>query len=180
MLQFIGSKVPHYLYGDIVNDTSSIEDVWSLVRSYYNFVQSEANFLDYFDLRQEPGERPERFYRRLRAAVMDSKLRPNGLTHNGKPLTAEEKLCPTAERLIVGRWLELLHPGLRALVKRHFATDLGKMSIKDLQPCWRPFVRNQSVLSSQWILSMTLLTQRLIADISLISIRIGGHVTAAT
>lgn len=134
MLQYIASKVPHYLYDDIVDESTGLESIWKLVRAYYSFIQSEANMLDYFDMRPEPGERPERFYRRLRATINDNKLRKGGILHDGKPLAEDKKLCPTAERLIVGRWLDLLHPNLRGLVKRQFPSELSTKSVKDIQP----------------------------------------------
>ena len=34
------------------------------------------------------------------------------ITHNGALPTSNEKMSPTTERLIVLRWLELLHPKL--------------------------------------------------------------------
>lgn len=134
MLQYIGTKVPHYLYQDIVDETENIESVWTLIRSYFNFTQNEGTFLDYFDVRPEPDERPERFYRRLRAFVTDNLIKKKSLQHNGAQLEDDEKLSPMVERLIVGRWLDLLHPNLRALIKRQFAADLNQRSIKDLQP----------------------------------------------
>ena len=38
------------------------------------------------------------------------------------------------EEACSAHWMELIHPGLPALVKRTFAFDLQRMPLKDLQP----------------------------------------------
>ena len=43
-------------------------------------------------------------------------------------------MSPTTERLIVLRWLELLHPRLHEHVGKIFSADLRSKSLKDLQP----------------------------------------------
>ena len=46
----------------------------------------------------------------------------------------DENFSPTTERLIVLRWLELLHSSLPSHVSNVFAQDLQTKSLKDLQP----------------------------------------------
>lgn len=134
MLEFVSSKVPHYLQADIVEESTSLKSVWVSVRNYYGFSQNEANFLSFFDLTWEPNERPERLFRRLRSHVQDNKLSQGGLLYDGKQLTDDEKISPTVDRLVVGRWMDLLHPHLRGIVIRQFASDLQVKSLKDIQP----------------------------------------------
>lgn len=134
MLEWVGSKAPHYLFSDIVRETESLQTVWTIIRAYYGLVTSEVDFLKGADIVWEDGERPERFYRRLRANSMDNLLKVGGLYHNGKQVTSDEKLSAMTERHIVRDWLKGLHPRLPALVCRQFATELQTKSLKDLQP----------------------------------------------
>ena len=83
----------------------------------------------------EENERPERLYQRLIAHLQDNLLTSDStLLHDGAKPTQNEDLSPTTERLAVLHWMELIHPGLPALVQRTFAHDLQKMTLKDLQP----------------------------------------------
>ena len=135
MLELIARFVPHYLSNDIVNESTRLNSVWQFIRQYYGFQSSEATFMDSYMISWEEGERPERLYRRLRAHICDNLLKADGsIKHDGTIPTKDEVLSPTVERMIAARWLDLLHPGLLALVKRHYAMELERRSLKDLQP----------------------------------------------
>ena len=135
MLGLIAQWVPHYLTNDIVYNSTNLNDVWSKIRKYYGFQQSEVNFMKFSSIVWEEGERPERLYQRLLAHVQDNLLTTGSkLKHDGATPTQNESISPTVERMVVLRWLELLHPGLPALVQRTFAYDLGHMTLKDIQP----------------------------------------------
>ena len=71
----------------------------------------------------------------MRQFVRDSLLLSSGcIQHDGKVPSTNEKFSPTTERLIVLRWLEILHPALPNHICNVFAHDLQTNSIKDLQP----------------------------------------------
>ena len=71
----------------------------------------------------------------MRQFIRDNLLLSSGkIKHNGKVPTTDEKLSPTTERLIVLRWLQILHPALPGHVANVFAHDLQTKSLKDLQP----------------------------------------------
>ena len=71
----------------------------------------------------------------MRQFIRDNLLLKSGkITHNGIVPTCDETLSPTTERLIVLRWLEVLHPALINHVTNVFAHDLQTKSLKDLQP----------------------------------------------
>lgn len=137
MLGYICQFVPHYLSNDIINTSTSINSVWSIVRQYYGFQQSEVQFLKFTNITWEGmhAERPERLYRRILAHIQDNLLQAGSkLKHNGVDVTKDELISPTVERLAVLRWMELIHPKLPALVARTFAYDLQRMTLKDIQP----------------------------------------------
>lgn len=135
MLGLISQWVPHYLASDITKSTTSMEGIWHSIRKYYGFQQSEAQFIKFSTISWEEGERPERLYQRLLAHLQDNLLKKDSkLRHDGKAVGADEDISPTVERLAVLRWMELIHPGLPALVQRTFAYDLQRMTLKDMQP----------------------------------------------
>lgn len=135
MLDVIARYVPCFLANDITKNTTSLEDGWQVIRKYFGFRRSEANFLKFYTISWEENERPERLYCRLLSHLHDNLILKDGtLKHDGVIPTADEELSPTAERLAVLRWLDLLHPRLPAIVARTFSYDLQHMSLKDLQP----------------------------------------------
>ena len=135
MLGLIAQYVPCFLNHVIINNSTSISDVWNCIRKYYGLQQSESNFMKFSSITWEEGERPERLYQRVLAHLQDNLLTKGGtLKHDGVVPESDEFLSPTVERLAVLRWMELLHPRLTQLVARTFAYDLQRMTLKDIQP----------------------------------------------
>lgn len=135
MLELIARYVPCYLNGAIVKNSTCLEDVWQDIRKYFGFRRSEVNFMKINAITWEEGERPERLFQRLMSHGQDNLLLKDGkLTYNGAAPVKDEDMSPTAERLIIMRWLDLMHPRLYLLVCRTFAYDLTRMCLTDLQP----------------------------------------------
>ena len=137
MLEYIAQFVPHFLTHEIVFDSTCLKDVWQTIRQYYNFQQSEANFLKLSSIKYGgiKNERPEHFYRRILEHLQDNLLKADGgLRHNKAQVTKDEDISPTVARLAVHRWLELMDERLPGLVGRCFATELQTNSLKDIQP----------------------------------------------
>ena len=140
--QFLGviaSLSPPLLHGDIINDTTKLSDIYKLLRTYYQFVPSESTFMKFASIKREIVggnlERPLHLYLRMRQFIRDNLLLSSGhIYHDGKLPSADEKLSPTTERLIVLRWLEILHPTLPAHITNVFSHDLQTKSLKDIQP----------------------------------------------
>lgn len=138
MLSYIASYVPVFIREDIVRNSTSLDSVFKIIRNYYSIKRSETNFMKYLQIVWEPNERPERLYQRLRFHLQSNLLRADdGMLHNGKVVTVDEVMSPTVERLIVLRWMELIHSKLQPMVARTFAYDCQRMSSKDLQPMIR-------------------------------------------
>ena len=135
----IASLSPPLLHGDILNDTESLAETYQLIRSYYHFAPSESTFLKFAALKRELNgtdlERPQHLYLRMRQFIRDNLLKKDGLIcHDGNVPEEDETLSATTERLIVLRWLELLHPALPMHVANVFGHELQTKSLKDLQP----------------------------------------------
>ena len=140
--QFLGviaSLAPPLLHGDIIHDMKSLPEIYKLLRSYYQFAPSEATFMKFASMKRDVVggnlERPLHLYLRLRQFIRDNLLLKSGrIQHDGKVPDTNENMSPTTERLVVLRWLEILHPGLPAHVAQVFSQDLQTKSLKDLQP----------------------------------------------
>ena len=137
MLEEIAQWAPHYISHQILEESTSIESVWNIIRSYYNFQQNEVQFMSFLEITWDVAnnERPEHLYRRLMSHIHNNRLQKVGaLTYKGKPITQNEEVSPTVERLVILRWLELIDPRLPALISRTFAHNLQTMTLKDIQP----------------------------------------------
>ena len=135
MLEYITQWVPHYLENDIMKNSTSLNSVYKFIRKYYGFKQSETQFMKFSAIKREPNERPERLYQRILAHLHDNLMKKDGdLLYDGSPITKDEYMSPTVERLAVLRWMELIDEELPAYVARVFAHDLQQKSLKDLQP----------------------------------------------
>ena len=138
-LGVIAGLAPPLLHGDIIDDSTRLDDIFNLIRGYYQFAPSEATFLKFSYIKREMVggnvERPVHLYLRLRQFIRDNLLQSGGkINHDGSIPTTNEKMSPTTERLIVLRWMELLHPRLPEHVGKIFSADLRSKSLKDLQP----------------------------------------------
>lgn len=132
MLNLIAHWAPQYLSSDIIDLSTSLDSIWISIRKYYGLKKSEVNFIKFLSMTREPNERPQRLFRRLLAHIEDNLLtKDSDLKHDGQS-DYEEVITPTIERLVLLRWLELLHPGLPNLIATKMAFDLQKNTLKDI------------------------------------------------
>ena len=101
-LGVIAGLAPPLLHGDIIDDSTRLDDIFNLIRAYYQFAPSEATFLKFSSIKREivggNVERPIHLYLRLRQFIRDNLLLSGGkITHDGAVPTANEKMSPTTE-----------------------------------------------------------------------------------
>lgn len=134
MLGLMTQWLPTYIHHSIKNNSSCLEDVWTAIRKFYGIKQSEVQFMKYNEIVWEEGEKPEHLFQRMMYHLNDNLLQVGcKLNHDGVPVTKNEIMSPTTERLAVLRWMDLLHPKLWRLVQRTYAYDLNRSSLKDVQ-----------------------------------------------
>ena len=135
MLGQIANFCPVISRNTITKLSTSLGEIWQSIRLHYGFQTSGAHFIDLASVAQGPDERPEDLYQRLLAFVNDNLLRPEfDISHHGIVPHEEEELSPTLENFITLRWLELLHPGLPALVKQRYGPELRSRTLASLKP----------------------------------------------
>ena len=135
MLGLISQFAPSLLRSDIIKRSTSLQWIWKRIRKHYSFCQSEVNFLKISTIKRQEGERYETLFQRIIAHLEDNLLTTeSGLTHDGAPITENEEMSPTTERLAVYIWLNLIDERLPSYVSRVYAHDLQTKSLKDIQP----------------------------------------------
>ena len=135
MLGLVAQFVPPLLRSDIIKKSTSLAWIWTRVRKYYSFTQSEVNFLKLHTITRKEEERYETLFQRIMAHLDDNLLTvASGLQHDGAVVAQDEIMSPTTERLAVFMWLQLIDRRLPAYVSRVYAHDLSSKSLKDIQP----------------------------------------------
>ena len=135
MLGIVAQYSPSLLRNDILKKSTSLASIWTRIRKYYSFQQSEINFLKLSKIPRKEGERYETLFQRILAHLEDNLLTvESGIIHDGAAPTENEVLSPTAERLAVYIWMNLVDSRLPDFVARQYAHDLQTKSIKEIQP----------------------------------------------
>ena len=135
MLGQIANWAPDISRKSIIERSTSLENVWQIIRNYYGIQLCGSYFLDLADFNLNPGERPEALYQRLVSFVEDNLLVADGLlTHHGEKIEENEELTPTIENMIVVIWLKLIHKDLPKLVKQKYGTELRTRTLASIKP----------------------------------------------
>ena len=133
MLEQISSWCPYIARTFIVKNSTSLSDVWRIIREHYDFLSSGSQFLDLSLVKMESHERAEDLYQKLFIFFEDNLVKGNDLLHNGEKLESDEEMSPTVENVITWYWLHVLHPGLPQLVKERYGTELRNKTVASLK-----------------------------------------------
>ena len=129
MLQILSTFVFDTEAEGVVNDSSSIEWIWSFLKKRYNIETRGANFLKISTITFKAGMNPQVFYNQLRHGFVEN-LRKVGDVRNhlipGDVMTTDETLSPSHEDTIVLMTLERIDPRLPARVARDYEHRLDK------------------------------------------------------
>jgi len=130
-------------YHDIVQNSTSLQWIYSKLAQYYNIFDKEINHniyenefsvLDLFDLHYQHGMSYVDFYNKYRDLVITN-LKKKGdiiIWKNSKVLEADEELTPTFEDMILANVLFLIDTRLPGFVKDNYHHLVGKkMSLMD-------------------------------------------------
>ena len=135
MLGQIANYCPIISRNTIVKSSTCMTDIWQAIRQHFGFQTTGGHFLDFINIKQEPGERPEDLYQRIMAFVDDNLLtEASNIRHHGETIDTDEELTPTLENVVVLTWLKLLHPELPRLVKQRYGTELRSQTLASIKP----------------------------------------------
>ena len=117
MLGQIANYCPVISRNSIVKNSTYIDSIWQSIRLHFGLQSTGGHFLDFADIKMEPGEKPEDLYQRLVSFVEDNFLEAGGnITHHGEKCTDDEELTPMVENIIVLTWLRLAPLGKATLL----------------------------------------------------------------
>lgn len=135
MLNQIANWCPVIARQTIVNGCTSMTDIWQKIRLHYNIQKSGSQFLDLASMKLKSNERAEDLYQRLMAFFTDNMLEAAGsIKHHGEQPTIDEEITPALENTIVLLWLQSVNPGLPALIKQKYGTELRNKTLASIKP----------------------------------------------
>ena len=107
-----------------------MKEIFHKIRCHYGFAQNGSSILDIVSISQKDDESAEDLYQRIHSLVDTNLLTSDGnIRHMGIFLVEDEELSPSLDNMIVCIWLKAIHPGLPALVKQKYATQLRNVTI---------------------------------------------------
>ena len=135
MLGQIANFCPIISRNSITKNTTSVKDIWQIIRQHFGFQSTGSHFIDFDSIKLENDERPEDLFQRITAFVEDNMLKSDGgITHHNVAPATDEELSPSIENLIVLRWLQLLHKDLPKLIKLKYGTELRRKTLASIKP----------------------------------------------
>ena len=91
MLGQIANYCPVISRNTIVRNSTSITCIWQAIRLHYGFQSTGAHFIDFNNIKLEPGERHEDLFQRLNNYIEGNLLKSDGgIHHLGEFLESEE------------------------------------------------------------------------------------------
>ena len=137
MLSVLSSLVHETSEDPVVNDSTSMEWVWSFLRKRYNIDTRGVNFLRIVKVTYKSGTNHQTYYQELRAAFVDNLRKAGDARSHLKPgdvMPEDETLSPSFEDAIVLMALEKIDPRLPARVARDYEHRLDRHThLIDLQ-----------------------------------------------
>ena len=133
MLSIIGGKCDQYDYDDILNMSTSLDSIWSMIELAYDIGRKGVNFLELCKIKFSKGESPIKFYKRIYHHIMDNMYK-NGDAFKGRILTENETLSPTLLNFMLFYTLESIDKRLVQIVKEKWGHVLDdSKSIHELK-----------------------------------------------
>lgn len=118
----------------IKKQSTSLDCIWSRLRSYYGFRRAGSRILELTELKPDHNESRESLWERLYSFIEDQLLTSDGaVLHEGIKRENDEEFTPTLLNVLVTIWLQAINPSLPALVKQRFATQLRSCTVYSLR-----------------------------------------------
>ena len=104
MLGQIANLCPVVSQNTIVKNSVSMQSIWQAIRAHFGFQSTGTRFLDFNNIRLEPGERPEDLYQRLVGLGLSTIIYLESMAIffiMGKILHLMKKLYPPSKMLLL-------------------------------------------------------------------------------
>ena len=83
MLGLVAQFAPSLLRNEVINKSTSLAWIWTRIRKYFSFTQSEVNFLKLHTIQRKDGERYETLYQRIQPNCLRWELQAKLLSRQG-------------------------------------------------------------------------------------------------
>ena len=97
MLSIIGRKVDQYDHDEVMNSSTSVENIWFIIELVYDIGRKGIHFLELSKVKYEQGDSPIKFYKKVYHHIVDNLYKKNDSLKykNDAKMQEDEKLSPT-------------------------------------------------------------------------------------
>ena len=97
MLSIIGRKVDQYDHEDVMNGSTSVDNIWFIIELVYDIGKKGIHFLELDKIKYVEGESPIKFYKKIYHHIIDNLYKKNDKLKykNDVKMQEDEKLSPT-------------------------------------------------------------------------------------
>lgn len=133
-LEHMASFAPIVPQQTLIRNTTCLNDIWTLIKTYLGFQNTGANYLDIDEFFIKTGECANTLFQRLTDFFQKHlQQQGSGIKHHGRDPT-DEDMTPALENVITHFWLKLIHPHLPALIKQEYGVQLRNRTLILFQP----------------------------------------------
>ena len=139
MLTKISSLAPSCLVRAILNRTTCLQDIWSLIYEWAGIQVTGSKHLDYYRIKRSwsstSDETKQEFFYRLRDAMEDTLLSSNtDIREFGRQITEDEEMSPCLNSLVVMDWIDAIGGSILVEhIHRVYGKDLESSTLGSLQ-----------------------------------------------
>ena len=128
-LSIVGKCVSEGHYTNVIRHSQSIEWIYNTLKSDYNIESKGIHFFNILDVKYDPSSTtPVAFYNQYRTMVSNNLAKSGDVIKykNNEPLTADEKMTPMLEDIILLDVIKEIDPRLPQFVKSHYNHKMKK------------------------------------------------------
>ena len=118
LLSIIARKVDQYDFDEVLNSSTSITSIWSMIELVYDIGRKGVHFLELGKIKYEHGDSPVKFYKKIYHHFLDNLYKAGDVVaYKGSQMTEDEKLSPTLLNFILYYTIESIDGRLLKKIK---------------------------------------------------------------
>jgi hypothetical protein len=130
MLGTVASFIPVVSRTFIINQCTSLHQIWARLRVYYGFRKNGSRVLGLLEYSLGHSQSYEDLWEEMYSHLEECLLDPeDNLIHINAPVNRKEKLTPTVLNILVAQWLNAINPLLLQKVRERFSKELSSSTL---------------------------------------------------
>ena len=118
LLSIIARKVDQYDFDEVLNSSTSINSIWSMIELVYDIGRKGVHFLELGKIKYEHGDSPVKFYKKIYHHFLDNLYKAGDVVaYKGSQMSEDEKLSPTLLNFILYYTIESIDSRLLKKIK---------------------------------------------------------------